>query len=252
MEQQVFTILFNQDEITWQTLLMELVKSENMDIWDIDISVLTKKYIEMIKEMKRADLRISGKVLLAAAILLRIKSQRFLTEDIAQFDNIMNGAEEEMLYEEEGQPFAFDREKYRQLRLIPRTPQPRKRKVSIYDLIDALKKALDVEEKRRLRIPKVLKFELPEKKFDLGELMNQVYIKVLGLYKANTGEKIRFSKIIPDQTKTSKIHTFIPLLHLTQQRKLDLEQEKQFGEIDILIIKENIDKQIEKELGEAY
>ncbi len=252
MEQQIFNILFHQDEITWQSLLLELVKQENIDPWDIDISILANRYIEMIKEMKKADLRISGKVVLAAAILLRIKSQHFLTEDIEQFDNLIDGNEEELLAEDPTQMFMFDRAKYHQLRLIPRTPQPRKRKVSIYDLIDALKKALDIEERRLLRIPRPLKIEIPEKKMDLDELMTQIYLKLLVLYRMDAEKKIMFTSILPDKTKLGKIYTFIPLLHLATQRKLDLAQEEHFGEIAIRIIKQNIDKDIEKiAIGEA-
>lgn len=246
MEQQIFNILFHQDEITWQSLLLELVKQENIDPWNIDISVLTNKYIEMIKEMKKADLRISGKVVLAAAILLRIKSQRFLSEDIEQFDQLIDGSDEELLAEDSGMPFMFDRSRYHQLRLIPRTPQPRKRKVSIYDLLDALKKALDVEERRILRMPRQLKLEIPEKKMDLNELMTKIYMQLLVLYRYDAEKKVTFNSILPDKSKLAKIYTFIPLLHLSTQRKLDLDQPEHFGEISIKIIKENIDKEIEK------
>lgn len=33
-----------------------------------------------------------------------------------------------------------------------------------------------------------------------------------------------------------KVYTFIPLLHLAHQQKVDLEQKEQFGEIDIKIV----------------
>ena len=159
---KIFTILFQEDEITWKTLLLELVKSEQMDPWDIDISELTKQYLQMLKEMKEANLRISGKVVLAAAILLRIKSNRLVEEDVLQFDNLLSGQDEAQLYADETGELkpAIDRSKYKQLRLIPKTPQPRKRKVSIYDLIAALEKALDVEKKRKLRIPSIIKLSV--------------------------------------------------------------------------------------------
>ena len=82
IHESIFSILFEQDEVTWQALLMDLVRSEQMDPWDIDISMLAQKYIETIKELKKTDLRISGKVLLAAAILLRVKAHHLLVDDI--------------------------------------------------------------------------------------------------------------------------------------------------------------------------
>jgi chromatin segregation and condensation protein Rec8/ScpA/Scc1 (kleisin family) len=40
--EKIFEILFNKDEVTWQSLLYELVKTEQMDPWDINVSMLTK------------------------------------------------------------------------------------------------------------------------------------------------------------------------------------------------------------------
>jgi segregation and condensation protein A len=255
MHNKIFDIIFHQDEVTWQSILMDLVKSEEMDPWDIDVSMLTHKYIERLKNLKsgKGDLRIPGKVLLAAAILLRIKSHRLLTEDIASFDNMISGEDEESLYEEnEEAPQGIDRSLYKDLKLIPKTPQPRKRKVSIYDLLEALQKALDVEQKRRIRIPKEVKIELPEKKIDISELMGKIYVEVLTWYKKGKGEKenkkIPFHKLVPNGSREGKIYTFIPLLHLTNQRKIDMEQKTPFGTINIKVIKDNIDKEIEKEI----
>jgi len=95
MPERIFNIVFNEDEVTWQSLLMDLIRVENMDPWDIDVSELSKKYIETVKGLQKTDLRVSGKVLLAAAILLRIKSQRFLDDDVVSFDNMLIEPEEE-------------------------------------------------------------------------------------------------------------------------------------------------------------
>ncbi len=143
--EKIFEILFSKDEVTWQGLLYELVKTEQMDPWNINVSMLTKKYIEIIKKLKELDFRVSGKVLLAAAILLKIKSNRLLNEDLSEFDRLLTESEEGLLEEldlEEEQNYRGNAEKPI---LIPRTPQPRKRKVSIYDLMGALEKALEVK-----------------------------------------------------------------------------------------------------------
>lgn len=250
-EDRVFDIVFNQDEVTWQSILMDLVKTEQMDPWDIDVSVLAKKYIQRIKQLKeKTDLRISGKVVLAAAILLRIKSTRLLKDDIAQFDSMLSGGDEEELYEETYPGELIDRKKYKGLKLTPKTPQPRKRKVSIYDLLEALEKALDIEKKRRLRIPPAIKMEIPEKKFDLSDLICRIYARILGWFKKDEKRKIFFSELVPDKSRLGKIYTFIPLLHLSTQRKVDLEQEREFSDIEVKVIKGNIDKELVKEVEE--
>ena len=89
---EIFNILFNSDEITWQSMIYDLVSSEQMDPWDVDVSLLAQKFLEKLKALKEMDLKISGKVLLAAAILLRVKSYRFMDEDINALDALIASA----------------------------------------------------------------------------------------------------------------------------------------------------------------
>ena len=52
MQEQIFDLLLNQEDVTWKTLLYDLVKTEQMDPWDVNISLLTQKYIDTIKKFK--------------------------------------------------------------------------------------------------------------------------------------------------------------------------------------------------------
>jgi segregation and condensation protein A len=233
---RLFSILLDKNAITWQTIIQELVKSEEMDPWDIDVSILSKRYIDMLKKLKEMDFKVSGKVVLAAAILLRIKSSKLVTEDIGELDSLMAGEQESYddFYDELQSDLALEaREEI--MPLLPRTPQPRKRKVSIYDLMLALQKALEVKERRVLRgIPSV-KMDVPERKIELGTLINDVYKRVVD-FLANR-QRLTFTELLPSQDKNDKVMTFIPLLHLAHidQRKLDLLQNEQFGEIEIVL-----------------
>src|SRR3990167_3010217 len=93
--ERIFNILLSKaDEVTWQSIIYELVKTEQMDPWDIDISLLTQKYIDMLRTLKEHDFRISGKVLLAAAILLKMKSNKLVGEDLSELDRLLIGVEE--------------------------------------------------------------------------------------------------------------------------------------------------------------
>jgi len=82
-QDRIFSILFEQDDITWQDIIYELINSEQMDPWDIDVSLIAHKFIEAIKQLQGTDFRLSGKIILASAILLKIKSNQLLEEDIA-------------------------------------------------------------------------------------------------------------------------------------------------------------------------
>ena len=245
---RIFELLLDKDEITWQTLLYELVKTEQMDPWDIDISMLTKKYIATIRKLKELNLRISGKVLLAAAILLRIKSNRLLNEDLTEFDRLIAGQEEsldDLAFEETFEKLQ-DSEKPN---LIPRTPQPRKRKVSIYDLVDALQKALEVKKRRVLNSIPPTNVTIPKKTRDVTQIIREVYGRIKSFILRNNKNRVTFSQLVPSDSKEDKIYTFIPLLHLTNQRKIDLYQEKHFGEIDIML--NQTEKEIENQLGKV-
>ena len=59
-------------------------------------------------------------------------------------------------------------------------------------------------------------------------------------------KRLTFSQLVPSNTKEDKIYTFIPLLHLTTQRKIDLTQQEHFGEIEIML---NTKKEVDNDLG---
>ena len=43
MQDQILDMLLKKDELTWKDILYDLIKSERMDPWDIDVSKLSKK-----------------------------------------------------------------------------------------------------------------------------------------------------------------------------------------------------------------
>jgi segregation and condensation protein A len=251
MQDRIFQMLLEEDEITWQTILYDLVRKEDMNPWDINVSVLTQRYIEMIRQLKETDFRISGKVLLAAAILLRIKCNRLVGDDLLELDRLIysDDIDEDQFYEElesEMQP----RSQLDAPPLIPRTPQPRKRKVSIYDLIGALEQALEVKRRRVMRSIPPMQVELPKKQTDISQVIKQVYNKILS-FLSKGHELVTFTQLIPSQSKEDKVYTFIPLLHLSNQHRVDLSQKEHFGEIEVMINKSMAKKEIDQELDEV-
>jgi len=239
--ERIFSIILSKtDEITWQSIIYELVKSEQLDPWDIDVSLLTQKYIEMLKVLKEHDFRVSGKVLLAAAILLKIKSNRLVGDDLSELDRLLTGVKDEM------EDLGFDEsgastEKLTEIpTLIPRTPQPRKRKVSIFDLVEALERALDVKKRRLLHSIPPLNLEAPKKKKEITQVIREVYGRIKSFFAGTFfKDKLTFSKLLPSESREDKVYTFIPLLHLAQQNKIELFQETPFGEIQILMKKKS-------------
>lgn len=238
-QDEVFSLLFDKDEITWQDIIYDLIRKEQMDPWDIDISMLAEKFIDLLKEMKKMDFRLSGKIILAAAFFLKIKSDKLLKEDMAVLNDLINPAEnqdelmgmldnisDEVMLPTEKPVLTF------------RTPQPRKRKVSVYDLINALEKAFDTDNKRTFK--KVLNsryvsVKIPKKDKDVTVVINDVYKKIEK--KMKNLKVITFSELVDSDSREDKLYTFVPLIYLDTQRKIDLDQPEHFGDINIYLVK---------------
>ena len=233
-EQTIINILVDQDEITWQTIIMELIKSEQMDPWNIDVSTIAEKFIKLLSKMKKMDFRISGKIILAAAFFLKVKSDKLLNEDIAALDSLIKSNEnpEELMDLLDDIPEQIEVKGTKEKPTLKyRTPQPRKRKVSVYDLINALEKAFETEQRRLIRSKPAPKVKAPTKGKDMTVIMNDLYKEI-----SKTLKKVKvvwFHEIITSESKEDKITTFLPLLHLDNQRKIDLAQNEHFGNISI-------------------
>ena len=239
MQQKIFDMLLKEEEVSWKTIIYDLVKTEQMNPWDLDVTLLTKKYIEIIKGMQEHDLRISGKVLLAAAILLKIKSTHLVEHDISKLDSIINQEEEELGEYFEDELGMKVKRKYDPLAytLIPRNPQERDRKVSVHDLVNALQRAM-ASKKRVLEKIKPVKFVMPERKIDIMEVIRDVFHKIVYYSKKEKKKKLPFSKLLPPRaSREDKVYTFLPLLHLENQHKVAMEQSKPFAEIQVSLTK---------------
>jgi len=237
-ESRIYTLLVDKDEITWKDLMFDIINSEGMDPWNLSISKLTEKYIEKIKTLKRLDMKVTGKVVLAATLLLRYKSKRLIGEDLDEFDRLL--AANEMSEDEFYDNLDMKRDPsqipdFEKMKLIPRMPQPRQRKVSIYDLVGALEKALDVKKRRILRTMPQMNIRLPDKKLNIQILIKETYKKILLFFK-NGFSRLTFSELTRNVSKEEKIFSFQSMLYLYHERKLDYVQDQHFGEIDITML----------------
>lgn len=227
-----------EEEVSWKTIIVDLVKTEQMDPWDVNISLLTQKYIQVVKEMQEHDLKISGKIILAAAVLLKMKCSHLIDKDISRFDALIDPGEdledlEDELYEVIGEGSRKNKEQYT---LIPRNPQPRNRKVSINDLVEALQRAM-ASKKKVLEKIKPVKFVTLKRGMDIMEVIRDIYHKINYYTDKDKNSQITFSKLLPPRAgREEKVYTFIPLLHLENQQKVDMTQEKAFDEIHVKLI----------------
>jgi len=229
-QEQIHKIIFSR-EVGWQEIIYDLINTEQLNPWNIDITVLTNKYLEKIQELEE-NYFVSSKVLLAAALLLRIKSEILLNKYIKSIDEILFGKKEkksltiERIELEDEIP-----------ELIPRSPIPRFKRVTLKELVESLNKAI-ITENRRIKKEILNKnaireagIALPKRRYILKNKIREIYEKLFGHFN-NKVEKVLFSEFTSDD-KEEKIIAFTSLLHLENQNKIWLHQDEHFGDIHI-------------------
>ena len=233
-QEQIQDLIFGED-VSWQAILYDLINTEQLDPWDIDISQLTDKYLNKIKALEEANFLVSSKVLLAAALLLYIKSEMLVSHYIKSIDEILFGKKEDKRKTLERIELDEDLPD-----LMPRSPLPRLRKISLQELMESLNKAIITEnrrikkhilEKNALRESSI---SLPEiKRVNISQKINALYDKIEELLKKESeAQRVPLSQIA-GKSNEERIAMFIPLLHLDNQKKVWLEQNSHFDEIHI-------------------
>ncbi len=251
--QEQFYEVITGKQSDWQSILYELINSEQLDPWDIDIVLLTKKYFEKILELDEQDFYISSKVLLAVSLLLRIKSEFLLNKHIKSVDEILFGRKDNKKYLTEKIQINEDELPI----LIPKTPLPRARRITLAELMNALSKAINTESRRirkEVEIKRAKKLSevdfLSFKKIDLKDRIKQFYARILtSIKRSATSPYKEINKTcysnLAGKEREEKLACFLPLLHLSNTKKLWLEQEKHLDEIWIFLY-EYFDKNRDK------
>ncbi len=233
-QEEIHDLLFSK-EIGWRDIIYDLINTEQLDPWDIDLSVLTEKYFQRIQEMDEKNFFISSKVLLAASLLLRIKSEILLNKYIKSIDEILFGHKEEI------KKASFERIELEEEipELIPRSPLPRFRKVTLKELLESLNKAI-ITENRRIKKEIINKnalressISLPKRKFSIKDKIIEI-TRILDSKFSTKKElkKITFTELAGTE-REKRIEHFSPLLHIESQKKIWLEQSIHFEEIEI-------------------
>ncbi len=235
---QVYDIITSKKP-DWQTIIYEMVHTEQLDPWDLDIIILTRRYFEKIEELEETDFYMSSKVLLAAALLLRIKSEFLLNRHLKDIDEILFGKKKE-----EARPIErIEIDESELPVLVPKTPMSRLRKVTLPELMIALNKAINTESRRIKREVAVKRAEkltshgIPQiKKIDLKDRVKQFHDRILSVIKKpeKPKNKLTYSELTNNE-KEEKLATFLPLLYLSNNRKLWLEQAEHLDEIWIYL-----------------
>lgn len=222
-------------------LLLYLIKKEEVDIYQVNLTQIATQFIEYIEVMRMLDLEIAGEFLVMAATLMYIKSKELLPVE-------QRPAVEE---EEEGEDPRWE--------LIRQLVEYKKFK----DAAAQLQQLEVLQEEIFPHVPGVVKFEAEEPAttrpqaslFDLINAVNSV-LKRIGnrdesreiyeerwtvsekieslLTELTANKSIRFSVLFERaQTRTEVVVTFLAMLELIRLRQLRAMQSEAFGEIEI-------------------
>jgi segregation and condensation protein A len=229
---QMYNIITNKDP-GWQNIIYGLIASEQLDPWNIDISTLCRRYFEKIKELEQQNFHISSKLLLVAALLLRVKSEILLNKYIRDIDRVLFPQEEikkliERIEIDESQiPI-----------LSPKTPLPRFKKVTLQELISALDVAITTESRRinkelaKKQAERMSHVDIPKfRRVNIKERIRKFYARLLSAFK-NKHEELKLPySYFTGNNKEEKIACFLPMLYLSNNGKIWIEQDRHYTEI---------------------
>ena len=257
-QSELFGAILSEDDIKWQSIIYELIRSKKIDPWDIDIQKFADEYIGTIEKLKRLNFRISGKVILAAALLLKIKTRHLGLDDFIMLTSDDDDGFEEGDFEiDEDEYMDPDEAKIMKLSnhirhntkkkylIQHKTVTPRSRKVTVMELMGALKKAIEVDRRREVRRTNVEDFEdvtiEPDKIFEakkerITDKINKIHSDVLKLYK-QTNSNVDFDELVGEVNHKDRVGMFLPVLHLANHGKINLLQEKSFDKIMLEVLK---------------
>jgi chromatin segregation and condensation protein Rec8/ScpA/Scc1 (kleisin family) len=117
----------------------------------------------------------------------------------------------------------------------PNLPRQRIKPISLDELVEALKDAMVVKDRRNIRreeLKEKMQFKATEPIDITGKIKN-IYMQISGFFSKMKKEEILFTELLPSNEKRDVIWTFVPLLHLNNNGKISMNQKEQFGEIKI-------------------
>jgi segregation and condensation protein A len=207
-------------EATWKDILIELVKKNELNPWDIDLIDIVEKYVGAVKSMQIFDLRVPANIILAAAVLLRLKSDMLELEE---------KVEQEGIAEEFARPYVPVDGLSLRLRLPPKS------RVSLNELIVALEDVMKLKEYREAKsadefrtVPMI--FNRADVEADIEEIYATVKNNM------DSEKMLSFSGLKDIAKKEDPLlDLFIPLLFLASKNRVLLIQEKFFEEILIAL-----------------
>ena len=222
-------------------LLLYLIKKEEVDIYEVNLTKLATQFIEYIDLMRQFDLEVAGEFLVMASTLMYIKSRELLpveqqvvveAEDEGEdprWELIRQLVEYKKFKDAAAQLQTLEE---RQENVFPRLPgkiefeseaEPKKPDVGIFDLLNAVNAVL-----QRFADKEAGTREIYEEKWTVSGKIEFVLATI-----AERGT-VKFSELFERASNRSEVVcTFLALLELIRLKQLVCVQPEPFAEIEI-------------------
>jgi len=217
-------------------LLLDLIKKQEMNIHDIQISKITSQYLDYLHQHEVQNIDVSAKFIYMAATLIYIKSKMLLPPDPLATEEDQSADPREELVQRllEHEKFKNAAQLLYQKQQIEENVWSKPDKslyqdegtegelvVSLVDLVRVFQQVLE-------RKKEIARIDLQHEEFTVAQMIAQLRSRILS---SDTGSVslIEFFDACP--SRHAMIVAFLALLEMVKLQALALIQEKQFGDI---------------------
>jgi segregation and condensation protein A len=218
-------------------LLLHLIKSSKIDIYDIPILDITRQYLDYIELMKELNLEIAGDFLVMAATLIHVKSRMLLPPAEDESDEFVEDPRSELVkrlleyeaYKETSSQLRKREDIWKNVfhRGLPDIDsfefeqEPVLFEASVFDLISAFQKLLE-------KAPEAVR-EITREKLTVAERINFI------IERLDKEDGIKFEDLFEGgYTKIILLVTFLAMLEIVRLGLVKIYQEKAFDSIWLL------------------
>lgn len=221
-------------------LLLHLVKTAKMDIYEIDTKYIIDKYLEFIESVPKDDLDDASEYLVMAAELIHLKSRLLLNLDSDSEDN----DEFSINSEEDLKNKLIEYERYQNVTNVFKELEERRNEFftklpeNLNEFVDTkeklegnmdvelLKVAL-IELNKRMSYQKPINTRITKKEISVEE--RKEYIREFISKRKN----VKFTDLFEEYSKDVVVATFLSILDMCKTQEITLRQDSNFGEIYI-------------------
>ncbi|MBM3803431.1 MAG: chromosome segregation protein ScpA [Acidimicrobiia bacterium] len=215
-------------------LLLDLIRKQEIDIYDIPIAKITEQYLAYIRLLEELDIGVAGEFLLMAATLIHIKSRMLLPKDPLALEGEEADPRAELVARLlEHEKFKSAAQMLHQKELVENSTWTRpglsdwqepgseeEIQVTLFDLVATFQKILD-RAKARAQV------EIERDEMTVGQVIEQ-----LRAFFERTRGTVNLTEVFESyRSRKSVIVAFLAILEMVHLRAIKLLQKNTFGEI---------------------